>query len=63
MGELGRVLAGEGIGAALSAPVEVDGSAIGTLDIYSSAPWEWDDSEIAALQTYGGLVASCSRRR
>jgi GAF domain-containing protein len=57
-GELGRVLAGEGIGAALSAPVEVDGSAIGTLDIYSNLPWDWDDSELAALQTYAGLVAS-----
>jgi GAF domain-containing protein len=57
-GALGRVLAGEGICAALSAPVEVDGSAIGTLDIYSSVPWEWDDSEIAALQTYAGLAAS-----
>jgi GAF domain-containing protein len=57
-GELARVLAGEGICAGLSAPVEVDGSAIGTLDIYSSAPWDWDDSEIAALQTYAGLAAS-----
>ena len=57
-GELGQVLAGEGIGAALSAPVEVDGSAIGTLDIYSNLPWDWDDSELAALQTYAGLVAS-----
>src|SRR5919107_4341975 len=57
-GELGRVLAGEGIDAALSAPVEVDGSAIGTLDLYSNLPWDWDDSEIAALQTYAGLVAS-----
>ena len=57
-GELGRVLAGEGICAGLSAPVEVDGSAIGTLDIYSSAPWDWDDSEFTALQTYAGLAAS-----
>jgi GAF domain-containing protein len=57
-GELGRVMAGEGICAALTAPVEVDGSAIGTLDIYSNLPWDWDDSEIAALQPYGGLVAS-----
>jgi ANTAR domain len=39
-------------------PVEVDGSAIGTLDIYSNLPWDWDDSEIAALQTYAGLTAS-----
>ena len=42
----------------MSAPVELDGSAIGTLDIYSSAPWDWDDSEITALQTYAGLTAS-----
>jgi GAF domain-containing protein len=57
-GELGRVLMDEGIGAALSVPVELDGSAIGTLDIYSSAPWDWGDSEMTALQTYAGLVAS-----
>ena len=57
-GELGRVLAGEGIGAGLSAPVELDGSAIGTLDLYNNLPWDWDDSEITALQTYAGLVAS-----
>jgi hypothetical protein len=30
----------------------------GPLDIYSSVPWDWDDSELAALQTYAGLVAS-----
>ena len=57
-GELGRMLVGEGICAALSVPVEVDGSAIGTLDIYSSVPWDWDDSEIATAQAYAGVVAS-----
>jgi hypothetical protein len=57
-GALARVLAGEGIAAALSVPVELDGSPIGTLDIYSSDPWDWDDSEIAAAQAYAGLVAS-----
>jgi hypothetical protein len=36
-GELAQVMAGEGIYAALSVPVELDGSPIGTLDIYSSA--------------------------
>jgi len=36
----------------------LDGTAIGTLDIYSSAPWDWDDSELAAAQAYAGLVAS-----
>ena len=38
--------------------MELDGTAIGTLDIYSSAPWDWDDSELAAAQAYAGLVAS-----
>ena len=57
-GELARVMMGEGIYAALSVPVELDGSPIGTLDIYSSLPWDWDDSEIATAQAYAGLVAS-----
>jgi GAF domain-containing protein len=57
-GELAQVLVEEGIYAALSAPVELDGSPIGTLDIYSSMPWDWDDSEIAAAQAYAGVVAS-----
>ena len=56
--ELAQVLVAEGIYAALSVPVELDGSAIGTLDIYSSVPWDWDDSEIAAAQAYAGVVAS-----
>jgi GAF domain-containing protein len=56
--ELAQVLMGEGIYAALSVPVELDGSPIGTLDIYSAAPWDWDDSEIATAQAYAGLVAS-----
>jgi GAF domain-containing protein len=57
-GELAQVLVGEGIYAALSVPVELDGSPIGTLDIYSAAPWDWDDSELAAAQAYAGVVAS-----
>jgi hypothetical protein len=57
-GDLAQVMMGEGIYAALSVPVELDGSPIGTLDIYSSAPWGWDDCEVAALQAYAGLVAS-----
>jgi GAF domain-containing protein len=57
-GELVQVMLGEGICAALSVPVELDGSPIGTLDIYNSGPWDWDDSEIAAAQAYAGVVAS-----
>jgi GAF domain-containing protein len=57
-GELAQVMQGEGIAAALSVPVELDGSPIGTLDIYNSDPWDWDDSEAAAAQAYAGVVAS-----
>jgi GAF domain-containing protein len=56
--EFAQVLVGEGICAALSVPVELDGGVIGTLDIYVGRPRDWDPSEVAALQAYAGLVAS-----
>jgi ANTAR domain len=42
----------------LSVPVQVGGGPVGTLDVYVADPRDWDDSEMAALQTYAGLVAS-----
>lgn len=57
-GELAQLYLAEGIHAALSVPVQVGGGPVGTLDIYAAVPKEWDDSEVAALQTYAGLVAS-----
>jgi len=56
--EFTQVLVSEGICAALSVPVELDGGIIGTLDIYSGKARDWDPSEVAALQAYAGLVAS-----
>jgi GAF domain-containing protein len=56
--EFTQVLLSEGISAALSVPVEVDGGVIGTLDIYAREARDWDPSEVAALQAYAGLVAS-----
>jgi GAF domain-containing protein len=56
--EFTQVLVSEGINAALSVPVELDGGVIGTLDIYAHNPRDWDPSEVAALQAYAGLVAS-----
>ena len=44
--------------AALSVPVELEGGPIGTLDIYSTKPRDWDNSEVSALQAYAGVVAS-----
>jgi len=56
--ELTAVLLAEGVRAGLSVPVEVEGGPIGTLDVYARAPRDWDASEVAALQTYAGLVGS-----
>jgi GAF domain-containing protein len=44
--------------AALSVPVELEGGPIGTLDVYSGKPHDWDNSEVSALQAYAGVVAS-----
>jgi GAF domain-containing protein len=55
-GELRRV----GIHAALSVPVELQGGPIGTVEVYSEAPRDWDDSEIGALQAYAGWWPACS---
>jgi hypothetical protein len=42
----------------LSMPIQVGGGLVGTLDVYVSAPRDWDDSEWAALEAYAGLLAS-----
>jgi hypothetical protein len=42
----------------LNVPVHVGGGPVGTLDVYLTAPRRWDDSEVAALHAYAGLVAS-----
>jgi GAF domain-containing protein len=58
-GEMTLILAEEAeIRAALSVPVEARGGPIGTLDVYSAAPRDWDASEISAVQAYAGIVAS-----
>jgi GAF domain-containing protein len=56
--EFTQVLVSEGICAALSVPVELDGGVIGTLDIYARQARDWDPSDVAALQAYAGLTAS-----
>jgi len=52
------VLAKGEVLAALSVPVELEGGPIGTLDLYSARPREWDNSEVSALQAYAAIVAS-----
>jgi putative methionine-R-sulfoxide reductase with GAF domain len=42
----------------LSVPVHLGGGPIGTLDVYATASGGWDATEVSALQTYAGLVAT-----
>jgi GAF domain-containing protein len=46
------------IRSALSVPVQLGGGPIGTLDVYAAAPGGWDETEISALETFAGLVAT-----
>jgi putative methionine-R-sulfoxide reductase with GAF domain len=46
------------IRSALSVPVQLGGGPIGTLDVYAAAPGGWDATQVSALQTYAGLVAT-----
>jgi len=57
-GEISLAIADLEPRSALSVPVEFGGSPIGTLDVYATNPREWDQSEISALQTCAGVVAS-----
>jgi hypothetical protein len=51
------VLVGEGVCAALSVPVELDGGVIGTLDIYAGQPRDWVKGRLA-----GQLQAALEHR-
>jgi GAF domain-containing protein len=57
-GEIALVFVDVQIRSALSVTVELVGGPIGTLDVYGAQPRGWDDSEVTALQTHAGVVAS-----
>ena len=52
--EFTQVLVSEGISAALSVPVELDGGVIGTLDIYARQARDWDPSEVRPCRPMPG---------
>ena len=52
--EFAQVLIGEGVCAALSVPVELDGGVIGTLDIYARQARDWDPSEVRPCRPMPG---------
>jgi GAF domain-containing protein len=57
------VLRSAGFQAGMSVPIELHGGPIGSLDLYSAQPRNWDDSEVSALQAYAGIVANLLRQR
>jgi signal transduction protein with GAF and PtsI domain len=56
--EISQLFSDVQIRAPASAPIELAGGPIGTLDIYAAEPRDWNQSEISALQAYAGVVAS-----
>src|SRR4029450_7822877 len=57
-GEITLLFSDVEIQAAASVPIELGGGPIGTLDVYAGEPHNWDRSEVSALQTFAGVVAS-----
>jgi GAF domain-containing protein len=57
-GEITLTMVEVQIRSALSVPIDLGGGPIGTLDVYGAEPQGWDQSEVTALQTYAGIVAS-----
>ena len=58
-----QVLVGEGICAALSVPVELDGGVIGTLDIYAAGRGTGIPARSRPCRPMPGWWPACSRRR
>jgi GAF domain-containing protein len=57
-GKITEVVTGQEMRAGLSVPVQMEGGPIGSLDLYSAAPRDWDQGEISAAQVYAALAAT-----
>jgi GAF domain-containing protein len=57
-GKITNVVTGQEMRAGLSVPVQLEGGPIGSLDLYSAAPRDWDQAEISAAQVYAALAAT-----
>jgi GAF domain-containing protein len=47
--------------AVLGVPIRTHGVALGALNVYRSQPHDWDDTEIAALESYGTVLEGLLR--
>jgi GAF domain-containing protein len=61
-GRITNVVTSQEMRAGLSVPVQLEGGPIGTLDLYSAAPRDWDPAEISAAQVYAALAATLLTR-
>jgi GAF domain-containing protein len=57
-GRITDVVTGQEMRAGLSVPVQLEGGPIGSLDLYSADPREWDQAEISAAQVYAALIST-----
>jgi GAF domain-containing protein len=57
-GKITDVVTGQEMRAGLSAPIQLEGGPIGSLDLYSAQPRDWDQAEISAVQVYAALAAT-----
>jgi GAF domain-containing protein len=57
-GKITDVVTGQEMRAGLSVPVQLEGGPIGSLDLYSASPRDWDQAEISAAQVYAALAAT-----
>ena len=53
---LAEALAGTGVGPVLGVPIHLAGATVGALNVYVDHDHQWDDSDIHALTTFGGLL-------
>jgi GAF domain-containing protein len=57
-GKITDVVTGQEMRAALSVPVQLEGGPIGSLDLYSAKPRDWEQVEISAAQVFAALAAT-----
>lgn len=53
---LGKVLGEHPVRAVAGAPIHVGGQPVGSINAYRMEPYEWDDSDIAALRKLSGIA-------
>lgn len=47
-----------GVRAVLGVPTRLAGTPVGSLNVYRDEPYAWDDSDIAAIEAYNGVIES-----